>query len=445
MTTILFRTSLVGMLATSAFYAQSVSPAAANTSSHVQLRYSVADLGLVGQPPGQPYVIENDGLIAGGAAVSDTSWHATLWFGQLKADIGKPGLGGSSIAMGGNDRVQAVGEAETADMDPNGEDFCGFGSQHVCQPFLWQSGLMTPLPPLTNQNGAAGGNGAANAINNRGQIVGTFENTERDSTCPPYDPALLQYQQFQFKPVIWQNGTVQELPTVSGDPDGIVFAINDNGQAVGASGQCTSFQVNGDLTYLHGLHATLWENGTVTDLGNLGGVAGGGGNAALGINNRGQVVGHIGTADGPAHAFMWSKEAGMEDLGTLPGDFTSVALGINDNGDIVGISLDASFNPRAFLRLDGGMLVDLNSLVPAGSPLFLFDACSINSGRQIIGIAVDGAGNFHGYLATPSDPSQDLPVVSVSETNLAQFEQARRLLQRRMGLGELGARRVMPR
>ena len=115
----------------------------------------------------------------------------------------------------------------------------------------------------------------------------------------------------------------------------------------------------------------------------------------------------MGRADGPAVAYLWSKETGIQDLGTLPGDFTSVALSINENGDIVGISLDAGFNPRAFVRLDGGTLVDLNSLIPAHSPLFLFDACSINSGKEIIGIATDSAGNFHGFLATPSNATPD--------------------------------------
>jgi len=385
-------------------------------------RYTVTDLGLVGGPPGQPIVVANNGLISGGAAVSNTVWHAMLWFHGRQFDLAKAGgLGGpSSEAFGINEKGQAVGKAETPNLDRNGEDFCGFGSQHVCHPFIWQNGVTAPLPLLRNENGLTGANGGANAINNRGQIVGTSENGEQDSTCPSVNHALGQSQQFRFKPVIWQNGTVKELPTVSGDPDGIAFAINDNGQAVGASGECTRFLSNGDLTYLHGLHATLWENGTVTDLGNLGGVAGGGGNTAFSINNRGQVVGHMGTANGPAHAYLWSKDAGMQDLGTLPGDFTSVALSINENGDIVGISLDAKFNPRAYVRLDGGMLVDLNSLIPADTPLFLFDACSINSRKEIIGIAVDSAGNFHGYLATPSNATDD-SAAAPSEDNRTQF------------------------
>jgi probable HAF family extracellular repeat protein len=201
---------------------------------------------------------------------------------------------------------------------------------------------------------------------------------------------------------------VKELATVSGDPDGIIFAINDNGRAVGSTGECRSFVINGDLTYLCGLHAVLWDaDGAPHDLGNLGGVASGGGNTAFSINNRGQVVGHMGRANGPAVAYLWSEETGIQDLGTLPGDFTSVALSINDNGDIVGISLDANFNARAYLRPHDGVMVDLNSLIPANSRLFLFNACSVNSRGEIIGIATDSAGNFHGSLATPSNANPD--------------------------------------
>jgi len=260
------------------------------------------------------------------------------------------------------------------------------------------------------------------------------ENTERDATCPPYDPAVGQYQQFEFKPFLWENGKAVELSTFGGDPDGIAFAINDSGQAVGGSGSCTAFQANGDLTYLFGLHATLWENGTVTDLGNLGGIAPGGGNSAININNRGQVVGISGAADGSFYAFLWSKESRkMQNLGTVGDDVASVALGINDKGDITGISFDAGFSPRAFLRTSGGTMVDLNSLLPADSPLFLFDACSINSRGEIIGIALDTAGVAHGYLATPSAGALDVSDASASSTSAARFEYARKLLRQRPG------------
>jgi probable HAF family extracellular repeat protein len=80
----------------------------------------------------------------------------------------------------------------------------------------------------------------------------------------------------------------------------------------------------------------------------------------------------------------------------------SAAIGINDIGQIVGVSLDASFNPRAFLR-QGQELIDLNTLVPAGSPLYLASACSINATGEIVGFAFDNSGNVHAYLAVPNN------------------------------------------
>jgi probable HAF family extracellular repeat protein len=92
----------------------------------------------------------------------------------------------------------------------------------------------------------------------------------------------------------------------------------------------------------------------------------------------------------------------MKDLGTLSGDVRSVAIGINDRGDVTGLSLDMDFNPTAILWHNGG-LTDLNTLVPAKSPLFLMQACSINSRGEIVGLAVQtSTGDLHAYLATPS-------------------------------------------
>ena len=96
----------------------------------------------------------------------------------------------------------------------------------------------------------------------------------------------------------------------------------------------------------------------------------------------------------------------MQDLGTLPGDVDSAAIGINDMGQIVGVSIDANFNPRAFLR-QGRDLVDLNTLVAGGSPLDLASACSINTAGEIVGFAFDNSGNVHAYMAAPSNSSHD--------------------------------------
>ncbi len=216
---------------------------------------------------------------------------------------------------------------------------------------------------------------------------------------------------FHFKPVTWTNGKIHELVTLDGDRDGAAFAINEYGQVAGASGQCSAFNPS-ILENLLPLHALLWEKGTVIDLGNLGGTGQGFGNLALNLNNQGHVVGQSDLAgDANFHAFLWTRETGIEDLGTLAGDVNSVALGINDGGEIVGLSLDANFNPRAYLR-QNGVMNDLNSLIPANSPLYLLIACSINSSGEIVGLAVTNTGEVHGYLAAPANGAAGIDVSS---------------------------------
>jgi probable HAF family extracellular repeat protein len=361
--------------------------------SQTPIHYRIKDLGVVGGSPGQPFQSTNNGLISGVVVSGDVA-QATLWYRQIKLNIGSHGFDGrNSVAFAANDWAQVVGEAETSTPDPNHEDFCGFRASGLkasgaCQPFLWQGGRIFALPTL------GGLNGSANQINNVGEVVGTAENSAPDYGCP--SPQVLQ-----FKPVVWTNGHIRELPTAAEDPDGIAFAVNRTGQVVGGSGLCSAFTIT-TLTNLFPLHALLWEKGKVMDLGSLGGTGYGGGNLALNINNLGQVVGNSDLpGDKANHAFLWAKGKGMRDLGTLPGDTFSVGLAINDSTKVVGISLDANFNPRAFVWQNGAM-TDLNTLIPTNSTLFLLTACSINSEGQIVGFGVDTiTGETHGYLATP--------------------------------------------
>jgi len=187
------------------------------------VRYTITDLGPVGGTPGQPYSIANNGLVSVAAANPDGTMHAALWYKGSITDIGTPGLGGpNSAAFGVNERGQAVGQAETSIA--NGEDFCGFNfygfpSVSACLPFLWHNGVMRKLSTL------GGANGFANSINNRGEVAGLAETTITDPApgCPV----------FQFRPVMWKNGVIQELQTYPGDSDGVAAFINDKGQAVG--------------------------------------------------------------------------------------------------------------------------------------------------------------------------------------------------------------------
>jgi probable HAF family extracellular repeat protein len=79
----------------------------------------------------------------------------------------------------------------------------------------------------------------------------------------------------------------------------------------------------------------------------------------------------------------------MRDLGTLPGDAISEALGINEAGQVVGVSYGPGFShPRAFVW-QNEVMMDLNSLIPAGSTLTLQVAGDIDDRGEIAGTAFD--------------------------------------------------------
>jgi probable HAF family extracellular repeat protein len=299
--------------------------------------------------------------------------------------LGKPD-GNSWINWGGiNDRGEAVGQSETASPDPNGEDICGFGTHLTCVPFLWRDGHMSALPTL------GGNNGQASAINNRGEVVGFAEDGALDSTCP----AGTTNNRIALS-ALWENGKAQVLPLVGNDVDGFAFGINDRGQAVGYSGNCTT-----------ATHAVMWKDKTAFVLQDLGGT---GSNFAYVINNRGQIAGQIGTADGTTfHAGAWlnGADGAVTDLGVLPGDFAAFATGINNRGQVVGNNFDSSFNwSHGFIWQDG-VMIDLNTLIPADSNLFIISASNINDRGQISGMGTvqtgPHAGDIHAYLLTPID------------------------------------------
>jgi len=392
--------------------------------------YTVTDLGtLSGGNFSQPFFINRYGLVSGSSNLPDGTQHATLWLEELKVDIGAPGLGGpNSLAFGDNDRFQSAGEAETSTPDPNGEDFCGFGTHLTCLPFLWQDGEMIPLPTL------GGTNGVAMAISTRGEVAGFAENSTSDPGCPA--PQVLH-----FKPVVWEKGVIHKLPTVGGDPDGVAEEINDNGQVVGGSGACATFNTN-FLYNLAPVHALLWDKGKATDLGNLGGETGqAGGNIAYDINNQGQAVGNSDLpGDTTFHAFLWTKRTGMQDLGTVSEDVASVSISINDAGSVVGASLDANFNPRAFLW-EKGVMTDLNTLIAGDSPLYLLTGCSINSRGEITGLGLTSTGEIHTYLARPAHgvaTSESTSPAVITRRILS--DDARKVIQQQLSFGRSGAR-----
>lgn len=409
--------------------------------------YTITDLGpLPGGAFSHAAAISENSLIAGKASPADGSYHATLWRRDqgLLNDVSVPGLGGlNGQAFGVNESGQSSGEAGTSDIDPNGEDYCGFQALglpykgNTCAAFLWQNGVMTRLPTL------GGPNGSGSQVNNRGDVAGYAENTTKDPACG--SPQILQ-----TRPVLWSHGQAKELPVFPGDLEGLGLGLNDSGQVAGGSGVCTVFSVTGQ-TYIQPLHALLWQNGETIDLGNLGGSGRfGGGHSADSVNNLGWVVGGSdlpGDAETTtSHGFLWTRETGMQDLPPLRDDFLSGALAINDAGQVTGISIDGTFSVLSAVLWQDGVVYNLNDLVIPGADagLYLQLAESINSRGEIVGFGQTAAGDVHGYLAIPNDGDGAGATFSFgSESRIPArlvSRNARKIMARRLHLGRTGAR-----
>jgi probable HAF family extracellular repeat protein len=378
-------------------------------------RYTVIELGTLGGTYSVANGISNSGWVSGISTLpGDTAIHAFAWRNGVMTDLGTLGGPDSGNFFLPNDRGEVTGAAETSTPDPLGQDFCGFGTHLICPPFVWWHGVMVPLPTLGGTSG-----GAAQA-NNRGEAVGAVYNTTSDPTCIPPEVQRVEA-------VVWENGTIRQLPNYAGDTVGAAHAINDNGQITGWSGNC-AFTL---------FHALLWDHGRSIYLGSLGGAMN---TQGLAINNQGQVVGFGDLAgDNTFDAFFWERGV-MTDLGTLPGDVASAADGINSKGQVVGGSFDASGNVRGTIWQDG-VITDLNTLTAPNSP-FVLAGDGINDAGQIaVEILLPDTGQVHAGLLIPGgrDGTESAASTSAGVVNQARSivmpEIARQWIQRRVPFG----------
>ena len=169
-----------------------------------------------------------------------------------------------------------------------------------------------------------------------------------------------------------------------------------------------------------GGHAFLYANGTMNDLGTLGGNF----SVAYGINASGQVVGNS-TISGNStrHAFLYTNGT-MEDLGSLGGD--SSAVGINAGGEIVGWADTAGdASEHAFLYSNGSM-IDLNNLIAPDSGWTLDDAAAINDNGWIVGVGYNPSGQGDAFLLTPIPEPSTFALLCAAAIGLAAYVWRRR-------------------
>jgi len=361
------------------------------------------------------------------------------WRNGVLTNLGAlPGVN-SGLASWINDRGWVAGFSENGLTDPQ----TGFPETTAV---LWRDGQIIDLGTL------GGSSSGANAINNKGQVVGGALNAIPDPFGSTFNQQFIfETLPFYFFPVttqshafLWQGGKMQDLGTLGG-PDSLAWFVNESGQVAGQStidsipspttgvptvdvffwdhgkmvdignlggtfsfaaglnncGQITgTMNLPGDLIY----HAFLWDRGILTDLPTLGGDLG---NANT-LNDLGEVVGFSTNQGNQAvFAYLWSHGV-MINLGTVDGDQCSAAHDVNSRGEVVGESSPSCFDPsspavHAFLWENGGPMVDLNALVVSGSGLENAGAVGINDDGEITGNRVLPSGDSHAFLLIPCD------------------------------------------
>ena len=118
-----------------------------------------------------------------------------------------------------------------------------------------------------------------------------------------------------------RNIVMTELGTLPGGQISTARAINARGDIVGWA-----------TTASEDIHAVLWRDGQITDLGTLGGTF----SQAHAINDQGMVIGLATTTGGTESlesAFLW-HDGTMINIGLPPGATYSVGVGINARGTV---------------------------------------------------------------------------------------------------------------
>jgi len=226
-------------------------------------------------------------------------------------------------------------------------------------------------------------------VNSSGQVSGTsrlYNNTQHAFLSGP------------------NGGPLKDLGTLGGAYSNGV-GVNDLGQVSGTSDtSASSPQFSVQHAFLSGANG-----GPLKDLGLLGATGSISGSTlnseAGGVNQRGEVTGMSQIVSGfGIHAFLSgpSGETPLKDLGTLAGDYSG-GNDINASGQVVGYSTypgsTGQSDTHAFLY-SGGVMTDLNSLIPQDSGIILIEGLAIsNSGYILVTGSVGGAS--HTILLTP--------------------------------------------
>jgi probable HAF family extracellular repeat protein len=324
------------------------------------------------------------------------------------------GSGLSSFADAVNDSGLIAGQAQNGAIDSS----TGWPESHAV---LWENGQT-----IAKDLGTLGGTqSVANSINDWGQIIGAALTATPDpyansplNACLLCAPASFALSTIFFPGTtethafVWQNGVMRDLHTLGG-PDSNAWISNEQGEVAGWS--FTSFVAN-PATGVPTVDPFFWspEDQKMVDLGGFGGTYG----YVYWINNRGQIAGASNLpGDDTEHPFIWSKSQGMVDLflgGGLGGTFGHPDS-LNDAGEVVGFALTTGDQVGHGFLWRNGVMTDLGTV---GTDLDS-EGSSINSQGQIAGTSFTfGVGDLHGFLWENGGPIVDLNTLIVAGTSM---------------------------
>jgi probable HAF family extracellular repeat protein len=372
------------------FALTSISPlwiAAQNHDSHDQPRYRLVDIGTFGGPNSSVLAFSNN-LNKDRALLTDCADTA-----KLDPDFpdGNPYLVDPYIQHGYR---WSLGRLTDLGSLPGGTSSCGQGINI----FGSVAGFSTngSIDPLTgipeieavlwrdreiiNLGTLGGNNSFAVGINDRGQITGDAFNSIPD----PFAGVLVPFGATQVHAFLWEDGAMHDLGTLGGT-ESSAFYLNERGEVAGIS--YTNSTPNA-TTGIPTFDPFLWSHGRMLDLGTLGGTNGG----PAALNSRGQVAGTSNLAgDQTAHPFLWDRGK-LKDLGTLGGSYGQ-ADGMNDDGAVVGFANVAGDSHVDAFLWENGKMTDL------GNPGCDSSAAAINNRRQAVGAGhLAGCSTFHAML-----------------------------------------------
>jgi len=194
------------------------------------------------------------------------------------------------------------------------------------------------------------------------------------------------------------------------------LAINASGQVTGDSVLSTLVQVpcppqkygQPKKCFTHPDDAFVWSNGTMTDLGTLGGNF----SRGVAINGSGEVVGYsAGKTNGPSGEFLWNGHS-MKPLSD-----PAEVYGINDSGQIVGQCRNSMFlQSYACVVSSSGAINALPESDPNIECLYINTippaipaAVAINNSGQVLGNCFNSAGGL--AVVWTNDTPTELPTL----------------------------------